>query len=136
MKVPPPPKGLYASERRRYEHNRDVLKRWSETSAAFAVPPKVAARYCREVVGFYEGGAVEDVGGVLRDFMQDEAESGGSAGVAEQKKFNVKKGMLEVGGTAIEVEDPELIAYIQEYLGAQAGRKRLLDWLRRNVGRK
>lgn len=133
--IPPAPNGLSDIERRRYEHNREVLERWSETSAAFEVPPEVAGRYCREVVGFYEGGALDDVGGVLRDFIQENKIPGGAAAAESQGEVRLKDGVLMVGGTVIEVDDPELLARIPEYLGTSDGRRRLLDWLRRNVAK-
>ena len=45
----------------------------------------------------------------------------------------MKKSVLMIGDTEIEVDDPELLAKIPEYLGSKSGRKRLLDWLRKNV---
>jgi transcriptional regulator with XRE-family HTH domain len=131
--VPPVPEGLSASERKRYEHNREVLERWSRTSGAFEIPSEVAERYCREVVGFYDGGRVNDVGGVLRDFLQEQLERSDTKQSADAERIKVKKNVLLIGDTEIEIDDPELLAKIPEYFGSKLGRKRLLDWLRKNV---
>ena len=133
ISVPPTPENLSASERKRYEHNREVLERWSRSSAAFEIPSEVAERYCREVVGFYEGGRVDDVGGILRDFLQEQIERSDTKQASDADRIKVKKSVLMIGDTEIEVDDPELLAKIPEYLGSKSGRKRLLDWLRKNV---
>ncbi len=131
--VPPAPEGLSASERKRYEHNREVLERWSRTSRSFEIPSEVAERYCCEVVGFYEGGRVDDVGGILRDFLQEQLERSDTKQSADAERIKMKKNVLLIGDTEIEIGDPELLAKIPEYLGSKLGRKRLLDWLRKNV---
>lgn len=131
--VPPAPEGLSASERKRYEHNREVLERWSRTSRAFEIPSEVAERYCCEVVGFYDGGRVDDVGGILRDFLQEQLERSDTKQSADAERIKMKKNVLLIGDTEIEIGDPELLAKIPEYLGSKLGRKRLLDWLRKNV---
>lgn len=74
LDLPPPPDDLAEEERGRYEQNLEVLKLWAATAEAFEVPGAVAERYCREVVGFYEGGRIDDVGGILRDFIQESEE--------------------------------------------------------------
>lgn len=136
LEVPPPPEELTGEHRRRYELNREVLERWSRTSAAFQVPPAIARRYCLEVVGFYEGGQVDDVGGLLRDFLQeDQARGDTRPAEAEGEPIRLLKGVLVVGGREVAVEDPELLARLPEYLASRAGRRRLLDWLRRNLHR-
>ncbi|MBN2290172.1 MAG: helix-turn-helix transcriptional regulator [Candidatus Glassbacteria bacterium] len=133
IEVPPAPDGLTESERSRYERNREVLERWSCTSRAFEVPSEVAGRYCREVVGFYEGGQVDDVGGVLRDFLQEASEKSDTVPEKKPDRLKLKKGVIAIGDTEIRVDDPELLAKLPEYLGSKAGRKSLLDWLRKNV---
>jgi len=133
ISVPPAPESLSASERKRYEHNREVLERWSQTSGAFEIPPEVAERYCCEVVGFYDGGRVDDVGGILRDFLQEHIERSDTKQAADAERIKVKKSVLTIGDTEIEVDDPELLAKIPEYLASKVGRKRLLEWLRKNV---
>jgi transcriptional regulator with XRE-family HTH domain len=77
LTIPSPPSDVSEPERKRYERNREVLERWSHSRGAFHVPPEVAGRYCREVVGFYDGGRMEDVGGILRDFMLENEPPGG-----------------------------------------------------------
>ncbi|OGG02745.1 MAG: hypothetical protein A3F83_11530 [Candidatus Glassbacteria bacterium RIFCSPLOWO2_12_FULL_58_11] len=134
ISVPPAPEVLSENERKRYEHNREVLERWSRTSGAFEVPAEVAGRYCREVVGFYDGGRVDDVGGILRDFVNENLELGDTRPGAEAAAVKLKKGVLVIGGTEIEVDDPELLAKLPEYLGSPVGRQRLLDWLRKSLG--
>jgi|GEM_PF-3338979 len=131
--VPPVPEGLTESERARYERNREVLERWSCTSRAFEVPPEVAGRYCREVVGFYDGGRVDDVGGILREFLQETSKPSDTAPSWDAERLKLKKGVIAIGDTEIEVDDPELLAKLPEYLSSKAGRKRLLNWLRKNV---
>jgi len=131
--VPPAPEGLSESERARYERNHEVLERWSRTSRAFEVPPEVAGRYCREVVGFYEGGQADDVGGILRDFLQETAEQSDTPPPGDAQRLKLRKGVIAIGDTEIEVDDPELMAKLPEYLSSKVGRKRLLDWLRKNV---
>jgi len=133
ISVPPAPRGLTESERKRYDHNREVLERWSQTSRAFEIPSEVAERYCREVVGFYDGGRVDDVGGILRDFLQEHIERSDMKLSTDSELVKLKKGVLMIGGTEIEIDDPELLAKIPEYLSSKSGRKRLLDWLRKNV---
>ncbi len=131
--VPSAPEGLTESERLRYERNRKVLERWSRSSRAFEVPPEVAGRYCREVVGFYDGGRVDDVGGILRDFLQESSEPGDKDSGKDAQRLKLKKGVIAVGDTEIKVDDPELLAKLPEYLSSKVGRKRLLDWLRKNT---
>jgi len=133
LNIPPAPDDLSEMERKRYEHNREVLERWSRTQAAFEVSPSVAERYCREVVGFYEGGQVDDVGGILRDFLQEDLERSDTRPATHEKRLQIKKGVLPIGNTEIEVNDPELLAKLPEYLSSKAGRRRLLNWLRKNV---
>jgi len=130
LEIPPAPADLSESERLRYNHNREVLERWSRTQEAFEVPPAVAQRYCREVVGYYDGGRVDDVGGILRDFLQENQQASDTKSAAT---VTLKKSVLAIGGTEIEVDDPELLARLPEYLNSEVGRKRLLDWLRKNV---
>jgi transcriptional regulator with XRE-family HTH domain len=132
--VPPVPDNLRESDRLRYERNREVLECWSHTSGAFDISPEIAGRYCREVVGFYEGGRADDVGGILRDFMQENQETSDTVPPGKTAKLKLKKGVIAVGDTEIEVDDPELLAKLPEYLSSNVGRKRLLDWLRKNVG--
>ena len=133
LSVPPAPEGLSASERKRYEHNREVLERWSRSSGAFEIPSEVAERYCCEVVGFYDGGRVDDVGGILRDFLQEHIERSDTKQAADAERIKMKKSVLTIGDTEIEIDDPELLAKIPDYLASKLGRKRLLDWLRKNV---
>ena len=130
LDIPPAPAELSESERLRYDHNREVLERWSRTQNAFEVPPEVAQRYCREVVGYYDGGRVDDVGGILRDFLQENQETGDSKSAGT---VALKSSVLVIGNTEIPVDDPELLARLPEYLNSAVGRKRLLDWLRKNV---
>ncbi|HUU30116.1 MAG TPA: helix-turn-helix transcriptional regulator [archaeon] len=133
--IPPPPADLSESERKRYEHNREVLERWSRTQGAFQASPSAVERYCREVVGFYDGGRVDDVGGILRDFMQEDLERSDTRRSADEERIKLKKGILLIGDTEIEVDDPVLLAKLPEFLSSKAGRKRLLDWLRKNVAK-
>jgi len=76
LSIPLPSPDLSEPDRKRYLRNREVLERWSLSRGAFPVPSEVAGRYCREVVGFYDGGRMEDVGGILRDFMREYERSG------------------------------------------------------------
>ncbi len=69
-----------------------MLERWSRTNRAFEVPAKVAGRYCREVVGFYDGGRVDDVGGILRDFVNENLELSDTRPGAEAEQVKLKKG--------------------------------------------
>lgn len=133
--VPPPPPRLSESERERYDRNREALERWSKTPASFEVPPSVAGRYCREVVGFYDGGRLDDVGGILRDFIQEESQMSGRKPDGLPETIQLKNGVLVVGGTEIEIDDPELLAKLPEYLASEAGKRRLLNWLRDNVSK-
>jgi len=132
--VPPPAPGLSEMDRLRYERNREVLERWSRSRVAFDVPMEVAGRFCREVSGFYEGGRLDDVGHILRDYISEADQSGGQARAADPARLQLKDNMLIVGGAQIEVDDPELLARIPEYLSSRTGRMRLLEWLRNNVG--
>lgn len=133
LDVPPPPPELSESERERYQRNLEALDRWSKTNAAFAPPPSVARRYCREVVGFYDGGRLDDIGGILRDFIQEESLMSDRGLEAMPETIELKKGVLAVGGTEIAIDDPELLAKIPEYLASEAGKRRLLSWLKDNV---
>ncbi|MCE5270341.1 helix-turn-helix transcriptional regulator [bacterium] len=134
LAVPPPAPSLSELDRLRYERNREVLERWSRSRGAFSVPAEVAGRFCREVSGFYEGGRVDDVGHILRDYISEADQAGGQAGKADPARLQLQDNVLIVGGTQIEVDDPELLARIPEYLNTRTGRLRLLEWLRSNVG--
>jgi hypothetical protein len=133
LDVPPPPPGLSESERERYQRNREALERWRKTSAAFAVPQSVTGRYCREVVGFYDGGRLDDVSGILRDFIQEESQMSDRGFEDLAGPIELKQGVLMVAGAEIKIDDPELLAKLPEYLGSEVGKRMLLSWLRDNV---
>ncbi|MBW7996125.1 MAG: helix-turn-helix transcriptional regulator [Candidatus Glassbacteria bacterium] len=135
LSVPPPPPQLSESERDRYLRNREALERWSKTSVAFDVPPAVVGRYCREVVGFYDGGRLDDVGGILRDFIQEEFQMSDGRPEDLTGMIELKNGVLAIGGKEIELDDPELLAKLPEYLASEAGKRRLLSWLKENINR-
>jgi transcriptional regulator with XRE-family HTH domain len=76
LAVPDPPGYLDREEKRRWKRNAEVLQRWADTESAWCcfprgVPPWAIERYCREAVGFYNGGGLSDVSGVLWDFIQE-----------------------------------------------------------------
>ncbi len=133
LDVPPPPPGLSESERERYQRNSEALERWSNTGAAFTVPQSIAGRYCREVVGFYDGGRLDDVSGILRDFIQEESQISDRGLDNLAGSIELKKGVLMVAGTEVEINDPVLLAKLPEYLASEVGKRRLLSWLRDNV---
>ncbi len=133
LAVPPPPPGLSESERERYQRNGEALERWSKTSAAFSVPRSVTGRYCREVVGFYDGGRLDDIGGILRDFIQEESQMSDRGPDESAGPIEFKKGVLMVAGAEVKIDDPELLAKLPEYLASEVGKRMLLSWLRENV---
>ena len=71
--IPPMPKDLSGEERKRWERNAGTLRRWaiSRPREALMVPTWACGRFCREVVGFYKGGKLEDVTGILKDFIEE-----------------------------------------------------------------
>ncbi|MEA2063102.1 MAG: helix-turn-helix transcriptional regulator [Gemmatimonadota bacterium] len=131
--VPPAPEGLTGNDRKRYERNRRVLEHWSRTPGAFEVPPEVAGLYCLKVSGFYNGGRLDDVGGLLREFLEGYSELCDKAPGVDSERLKLKKGVLTIGNIEIEVDNPELLAKLPEYLSSEIGRKRLLKWLRDNL---
>jgi transcriptional regulator with XRE-family HTH domain len=133
LDIPPPPARLSEELRLRYIHNRETLERWSATPAAFPVPRDVAGRYCREVVGFYDGGRLDDVGGILRDFIQEGSLPSDNGMEQLPEIVELKRGVLMIAGREIEVDDPALLAKLPEYLASEAGKRRLLAWLKSNV---
>lgn len=79
LEQPAMPAELNPEEARRWEINLTVLKEYAASEQAKkdwprrVIPSGVAARFCREVVGFYAGGSNQDVGGMLWEFLLDTA---------------------------------------------------------------
>lgn len=74
--LPDPPGNMNKDELERWENNVETLQRWSETEAARrdyprGVPGWAVERFCREAVGFYQGGSIKDVSGLLWDYMEE-----------------------------------------------------------------
>ena len=74
--LPDPPAGLGRDDLKRWTGNAETLKRWGETQAAsrdfpHGVPGWAVEKFCRQAVGFYEGGSLKDVSGVLLDFIEE-----------------------------------------------------------------
>lgn len=136
LEIPPAPDWYDQHEKDRYEMNRKILHKWSKTSKSFHVPPSVTARYCREQVAFYDGGRLDDIGGLLRDYMQKNSEKSDTLKGTTSQRIELRKGVISIGDQVIEVDNPELLAKLPEYLGSETGKMRLLQWLRDNVGEK
>jgi len=71
LKFPEKPSDLTEEEAERWNRNELALRRWERTKHAFNAPTWALERFCREVVHFYEGGDLKDVGGLLKDFIQE-----------------------------------------------------------------
>ena len=76
LNIPDPPGNLLPLDRDRWNRNADTLRRWSETQYAagefpYGVPGWAMERFCRQVVNFYEGGSLKDVGGTLWDIIEE-----------------------------------------------------------------
>ena len=136
LEIPPAPDWYDQNERERYEKNKKILQKWSETENSFHVPPAVSARYCREQVAFYDGGRLDEIGGLLRDYMQKNSENSDTLKGTASQRIELKKGVISIGDQVIEVDNPELLAKLPEYLSTETGKMRLLQWLRDNVGEK
>jgi DNA-binding XRE family transcriptional regulator len=71
LKFPEPPSDLTPDDKARWEKNIETLQRWSRTEKAFWVPSWALKRFCKEVYSFYQGAELDDVGGLLKDFMEE-----------------------------------------------------------------
>ena len=71
MNIPELPEGLNEDEAARWERNRGVLERWMNSEAAIWAPQWALERFCRDVVEMYGGGRLEEVTGLLKDFMEE-----------------------------------------------------------------
>ena len=136
LEIPPAPDWYDQNERNRYERNKKILQKWSKTEKSFHVPPSVTARYCREQVAFYDGGHLDEIGGLLRDYIQKNTEMSDTLKGTTAQRIELRKGVVSIGDQVIEVDNPELLAKLPEYLNSETGKMRLLQWLRDNVGEK
>ena len=71
MLIPEMPPDLSAEDQARWERNARVLERWMNTEAAIWAPQWALERFCRDVVEMYGGGRLEEVTGLLKDFMEE-----------------------------------------------------------------
>lgn len=77
LQFPAKPANLEPEDSTRWDRNELALRRWEQTETARRqfprgdVPTWALERFCREVVHFYEGGTLEGVGGILKDFIQE-----------------------------------------------------------------
>ena len=71
LKFPGKPAKLSGEESERWDQNELALRRWEKTQAAFNVPTRALEKFCRQVVGLYEGGKPKDIGDLLKDFMEE-----------------------------------------------------------------
>lgn len=77
IELPDKPSKLSPDDSHRWDINLSALERYAATERAKkdwprgVIPSGIAARFCREVVGFYEGGRVDDVGGILWDYLTE-----------------------------------------------------------------
>lgn len=79
LKFPEKPIDIDQDQAARWDRNELALRRWEKTETARRqfprgdVPAWALERFCREVVNFYEGGNLQDVGGLLLDFISESA---------------------------------------------------------------
>ena len=71
LEFPEKPDSLTDEESRRWDRNELALHRWEKTQAAFTAPTEALEKFCRQVVGLYAGGTLQDIGAILKDFMEE-----------------------------------------------------------------
>lgn len=74
--VPGPLPGLQGEDLARYENNTQALERWREAGCenwpSHLPPPAwVLQKFCGQASGFYSGGSLADIGGLLWDFIEE-----------------------------------------------------------------
>lgn len=60
-------------DRERWLRNTEVLQRWAEArpEEVFWVPIWALERFCRENVSLWEGGRIDDISGLLKDYIEE-----------------------------------------------------------------
>ncbi len=77
LHIPEAPPDLSPDDKIRWNRNAEAINRWSCTASAQrdfgrrGVPAWALERFCREVYSFFNGGHLEDVGGLLKDFIEE-----------------------------------------------------------------
>jgi len=76
LKIPPPPDEFTGEDLQRYDKNAGLLLRWAHTDKAQKTFPNgieeyALERFCIEAAGFYSGGWIDDVSGLLKDFIEE-----------------------------------------------------------------
>ncbi len=80
LDIPDPPPDLPEQDARRYDQNAGLLMRWARTEKArqafpAGVPRHVLGRFCQEVIGFYHGGWLDDITGLLKEYVEEYREA-------------------------------------------------------------
>lgn len=76
LNIPPPPDELEEEDLKEYDRNAGLLLRWAHTDKAQKTFPNgveeyALERFCIEAAGFYSGGWIDDVSGLLKDFIEE-----------------------------------------------------------------
>jgi len=71
LEFPRKPGDLSEEESERWDQNELALHRWEKTEHAFSAPAWALEKFCRQIVGLYEGGKPKDIGDLLKDFMEE-----------------------------------------------------------------
>jgi len=70
LEFPKPPGGLTEEESYRWNMNELALRRWENLPETFYVPIWALKRFCLEAKGPYEDGKLQEVTGILKDFIK------------------------------------------------------------------
>ena len=73
-KFPKKPESMTEDESFQWDMNELCLYRWANTPWFFDVPAWALEKFCLEVVALYEGGRLQDVTGLLKDFIAEREE--------------------------------------------------------------
>ncbi|MBW7995350.1 MAG: hypothetical protein FVQ81_02020 [Candidatus Glassbacteria bacterium] len=76
LTIPDPPDHLSEQRIMQYDRNAGLLLRWARTEKAQAafpdgVPDHALEEFCEKVSGFYGGGWIDDISGMLKDLIEE-----------------------------------------------------------------
>lgn len=71
LKIPKKPSNLDKVEAEHWNRNVLTLRRWEESCKSLSAPSWAVERYCREVAGLHSGDKLDDIGGILKGFIEE-----------------------------------------------------------------